>query len=287
MRKLRFILITILLPIILLSSFPLKTNAFISEIMKQHYAEKYFGELQSLTDTTRNMRYYVPTNFEQPVNVNYCAGFSKPKEDLANRPSVLYSNNTLFSQKDLKDRPYEACFVPGDTLNKWTNKLTLSMSSFYGEDFNYRFVEKKSHMHIIKYSFGKDDDNPVYTFYKISKGVPISMSISDFDFTKGQSDIITGAEFLFDRFSSINSYASKPNIGFYRVCVGSFKVQSNAYNLAIQAKSKGFGVNITTENNFYRVNIGAFRIKENAESFQKSAISKGFKDTFLYYHINK
>lgn len=287
MKKMNLILSTIFCSILLLGKLTFKTTSAVTPVDTLSKTGKYFNNLKLINDTRRNIMYYAPKSFKESVNVNHCASFLLSNEKTDERISVLYSNNTLFSAINLKDMPYEASFVPGDTLDKWVTKLFSAMSSFYGEGLHYDFIEKQSNMYIVKYSYGEFDDNPVYTFYKISNGVPLSMSIGTSNYSNVIEDIVEEAKILFNNFNSIKSYASNPNIGFYYVCIGSFKIKSNADNLARKAKSKGFDINVVLQNSFYRVYIGAFRIRTNAESLQKSAISKGFKDTFLYYRIKK
>lgn len=261
------------------------TSATIDSLSK---TGKYFNGLNLVNDTKRNLTYYVPSKFPKVNDLNYGVIFRLSDEKNDSRLSLMYTNSTLYSQADFANMPFEANFMPGDSLDKWVNKLFSSMLTFYGEGFHYQFIEKQSNMYIVKYYYGEFYDHPTYSFYKISNGVPISMTVNATpNYSKVINNILNEAKTLFQNFNSIKSYAISPNIGLYYVSIGSFKVKSNAENAEKLAKSKGFTTNITFSNNIYRVNIGAFRIRTNADSLLKSAIAKGFKDTFLYHEIKK
>ncbi len=290
MKKISW-LITIILTISLITGSGLFNFAFAaapSQIDVLSKSEKYFNNLKLVNDTKRNMSYYVPQGLPSSGSNDYQVRFLKSTPSTDSRLSLIYTNSTLYSQADFAYMPFESSFTPSDTLDTWVTKLFKAMDSFYGTGFHYEIIEKQSNMYIVKYYYGEFNDPAPYSFYKIQNGVPLSMTVSGSgDYGKNFSAVLNEAKTLFANFKPIKSYSQNPNIGFYFVCIGSFKDRANADKLAAQAKAKGIQTNIVSAGGFYRVNIGAFRIKTNAESLQKSAISKGFKDTFLYYEIRK
>lgn len=69
---------------------------------------------------------------------------------------------------------------------------------------------------------------------------------------------------------------TKKTNALYRVQIGAFSNKTNAENLAMDAKAKGFDAIAVLRNGLYKVQIGAFASKGNADALATKAKNAGF-----------